>query len=161
MSGNQIETRTTRPARSRFSRHHWLQANNNKKKSGRKKERDPRTRAGLDGADGGGEDPRPDEVGEEAGEGQQEGVVYRDEQRRGPVAPALGRLLPRSGAEPIVLVHLQLPLTFSGSGDVVHSRGAGLEPGWAKWRFTGSPRSNRDLQDDRRDLICLSLICIN
>jgi hypothetical protein len=111
MSGNQIETRTTRPARSRFSRHHWLQANNNKKKSGRKKERDPRTRAGLDGADGGGEDPRPDEVGEEAGEGQQEGVVYRDEQRRGPVAPALGRLLPRSGAEPIVLVHLQLPLT--------------------------------------------------
>jgi hypothetical protein len=91
------------PARSRCSRSHRLQ-----KKRGRKK-RDPRTRAGLGGAGGGGEDPRPDEVGEEAGEGEQERVVHRDEQRRGPVAPALGRLLPRSGAELIGLVHLALP----------------------------------------------------
>ena len=76
-----------------------------KQKGGRKK-RDPRTRTGLGS---GGEDPRPDEVGEEAGEGEQEGVVYRDEQRRGPVAPVLGRLLPRSGAELIGLLHLALP----------------------------------------------------
>jgi hypothetical protein len=93
-----------RPARSRCSRR---QPSAQKRKRARKK-RDPRTPAGLGGAGGGGEDPRPDEVGEEAGEDEQERVVHRDEQRRGPVAPALGRLLPRSGAELIGFVHLAL-----------------------------------------------------
>jgi len=99
-----------------------------KPKRWKKEERDPRTRTGLGGAGGGGKDPRPDEVGEEAGEGEQEGVVHRDEQRRGSVAPVLGRLLPGSGAELIGLVHLAFPPPFSGSGDVVRRCGAG----WVK-----------------------------
>lgn len=48
----------------------------------------------LGEACGRGENPRPDEVGEEASEGKQEGVIHRDEQSCGSVAPTLGRFLP-------------------------------------------------------------------
>jgi hypothetical protein len=64
----------------------------------------------LGGGGDGREDPGADEVGEEAGEAEKEDVVQRHEQRRGPVAPLLGRLLFSSCAELLGRVHFSLAL---------------------------------------------------
>lgn len=79
-------------------------ANEKKKKHNKNRE----NRADLGGGDGG-EEVGDDEVGEEPGEGEQEGVVHRHEQRRRSVPPPLLRRRSRiAGAARLGRLHLLL-----------------------------------------------------
>lgn len=115
----------------------------------KKRNKQNKNRADLRGGDGG-EEVGDDEVGEEPGEGEQEGVVHRHEQRRRSVPPPLLRRRSRiAGAARLGRLHLLL--LRRGRGEIAREMAKG-EAGGGESESAGVSRRGEgaNWRDERR-----------